>query len=350
MRLKVYQAPNIGAAMAMVRAELGPDALILTNRVVAGGVEVTAALEDAPALLDPEIAASAPAQTSAPVQILGPPPPLHLSSPLADMARGAALRWHGVPAGLAARLTHGDLVSLLSHEFRFAALPCGRGEPPLLLLGPPGAGKTTTTARLATRLKLAGQDAMVITADGRRAGAAEQLAAFTRLLGLTLIVADEPRQLARAIARRKDNEPVLVDMPGLNPFDPQDQDYVRSCQAAISASMSLVLPAGLDPADAEDTAHGFKELGVTLLVGTRLDQSRRLGGLLAAGHAGLAFTDAGISPGVADGMTKITPAFLAGRLSAARRPDRSCSPTQQAQLSSLALLARTNGEKTRCEP
>ena len=45
MRLKLFRAPAMAAAMAQVRAELGPDALILGTRRVAGGVEITAALE-----------------------------------------------------------------------------------------------------------------------------------------------------------------------------------------------------------------------------------------------------------------------------------------------------------------
>ena len=344
MRLKVFQAPNIGAAMAMVRDELGPDALILANRAIEGGVEVTAALEDTPAPAEPAGIGPEPATTpSSPDAARSP-------SPLATMAQHAALRWHGVPAALASRLTHHDLTCSLTQEMRFATLPCRRGDPPLLLLGPPGAGKTLATARLATRLKLAGQGAQVITADGRRAGAAEQLAAFTRLLGLTLIVADEPHQLARAIARRNDDEPVLVDMPGLNPFDPQDQDFVRGCQAATGGALALVLPAGLDPAEAEDLAHGFKALGVTLLVGTRLDQSRRLGGLLAAADVGLAFTDAGINAGVADGMTTVTPTFLAERLSVSQRSDRSVVPFASTALSPVALLAQTRSERPRSEP
>ena len=344
MRLKVFQAPNIGAAMAMVREELGPDALILANRAVDGGVEVTAALEDTPAPLEPARTGPEPATTPAIPGAAKPP------SPLANMARHAALRWHGVPVALASRLTHDDLISSLTQEMRFATLPCRRGDPPLLLLGPPGAGKTFTTARLATRLKLAGQRAQVITADGRRAGAAEQLAAFTRLLGLTLIVADEPRQLERAIARRHDGEPVLVDMPGLNPFDPKDQDFVRGCQAATGGALALVLPAGLDPAEAEDLAHGFKALGVTLLVGTRLDQSRRLGGLLAAADVGLAFTDAGINAGVAEGMATVTPTFLAERLSASPRTNGSVALAASAPLPPVALLAQTRCERPRSEP
>ena len=344
MRLKVYQAPNIGAAMAMVRDELGPDALILANRAVDGGVELTAAQEHPPS--EPS-----PPQTGAPMQWpLQPPQPSAVPVLPSEMARSGTLRWHGVPPALAARLGRGDLATSLGAEMRFGSLPCRPGEPPLLLVGPPGAGKTLTVARLATRLKLSGQTAMVITCDGRRAGAAEQLAAFTRLLGFTLIVADTPRQLARAVARRTADEPVLIDMPGLCPFDTQDQDYVRECQAAVEATIALVLPAGLDPADAEDLAGSFKDLGAALLVATRLDQSRRLGGLLAAADTGLAFTDAGISPAVADGLTKVTPAFIADRLSYARSAGTQGHADPASSLSPLALLARPRSEQPRSEP
>lgn len=344
MRLKVYHAPNIGAAMAMVRDEFGPDALILANRAIDGGVELTAAQEHAPS----EITA---APTDAPVQWpVNPPSPSVTPISSIDIARPGTLRWHGVPAGLAARLGRGDLAAAIRSEFQFKTLSFQRDEPPLLLVGPPGAGKTLTIARLATRLKLAGESAMVITCDGRRAGAAEQLAAFTRLLGLTLIVADTPRQLALAVARRARGEPVLIDMPGLNPAEPNDQSYVRECQAAVGATIALVLPAGLDPADAEDLGVGFKDLGTSLLIATRLDQTRRLGGLLAAADTGLAFTEAGISAAVADGLTQMTPDFIADRLSYARGSVTTGQTDSVASPSPLALLARTRSEQPRSEP
>ncbi len=344
MRLKVFQAPNIGAAMAMVRDELGPDALILANRAVEGGVELTAAHEH------PQSDPTTP-QPAAPVEWpTRPPSPSVIKIHPSEIARPGTLRWHGVPAALATRLGRGDLAAAIAAELRFASLPCRPDERPLLLVGPPGAGKTLTVARLATRLKLSGQTAMVITCDGRRAGAAEQLAAFTRLLGFTLIVADTPQQLTRALARRVAGEPVLIDMPGLNPLDPQDQDYVRDCQAAIDATIALVLPAGLDPADAEDLATGFKDLGATLLIGTRLDQSRRLGGLLAAADTGLAFTDAGISAAVADGLTTMTPAFIADRLSYARCAVTNGQADPASPPSPLALLARRRSEQPGFEP
>ncbi len=51
---------------------------------------------------------------------------------------------------------------------------------------------------------MAGVAPMVITADGKRAGATEQLAAFTKLLGISLIVACHPVTLGRALTRRQD--------------------------------------------------------------------------------------------------------------------------------------------------
>ena len=78
--------------------------------------------------------------------------------------------------------------------------------------------------------------------------------------------------------------------------------------------MVLVLPAGLDAAEAADLAHAYAAAGASLLVATRLDLARRLGGILAAASARLALTEAGIGPGAADGLLPITPEWLAARL------------------------------------
>ena len=347
MRLKIYHAPNIGAALALVRDELGPDALILASRAVDGGVELTAAQDHLPAHV-----ATSPAISKAllaPVRSSSPPTlPSLPALPIAptEVARIGTMRWHGVPTALAARLGRGNLSENLGTELRFAALPSHADGPPLLLVGPPGAGKTLTVARLATRLKLSSQTSMVITADGRRAGATEQLAAFTRLLGLTLIVADTPNQLARAVARRVGREPVLIDMPSLNPFDPTDQAFLRDCQAIVDAQIALVLPAGLDPTDAHELAAGYRQLGATHLILTRLDQSRRLGGVLAAGAAGLAFTEAGVSSAVADGLIRVTPDFLADRLSHSPESETAPAPSA-ASLSPFAAIARVRAEQPR---
>jgi flagellar biosynthesis protein FlhF len=294
MRLKLYRAACVAEAMAQVRADLGLDALILATRRVGNGVEVTAALE-------PE----------------EDEPPLRLPEP----ARLAALRFHGVPEPLLDGLLHGDLPDAVSAAVAFASLDLAPGSRPLLLVGPPGAGKTLSVARLATRLVLAGDAPMVITADGRRAGAMEQLAAFTRLLGLNLVAASHPVTLARAVARRPPGVPVLIDAPGTDPFDPTQREEIAALAATVNAVVALVVPAGQDPAEAADIACAFAEAGATLLIVTRLDITRRLGGVLAAGSQGrLALAEAGIGPGAADGMVALTPALLSARLLQTKPP------------------------------
>ena len=78
--------------------------------------------------------------------------------------------------------------------------------------------------------------------------------------------------------------------------------------------MVVVLPASMNPAEAADQASAYHAAGSNLMVATRLDFARRLGGILAAAHAGLALTEAGVGPGAADGLQPMTPEWLASRL------------------------------------
>jgi flagellar biosynthesis protein FlhF len=284
MRLKLYRAASVAEAMAQLRSELGPDALILSTRRIAQGVELTAALDQA------EEAAPEP---------------------------GTDFAYHGIPPAIAARLAGGSLAQALRAVLRFGTLPVD-GAQPLLLAGAPGAGKTLSVARLATRLVLAGVRPLVITADGRRAGAAEELAAYTRLLGLTLLVAGTPATVARALRQRDAAAPVLIDTTGINPFAADQIEQVALLIQAAEARPVLVIPAGQHPEEAAEQAGAFAALGVDHLLPTRLDVARRLGSVIAAAVAAdLMLTDCGTGSGATDGLAPLTPEFLAERL---RRP------------------------------
>ncbi|MFC7473208.1 hypothetical protein ACFQS7_02515 [Dankookia sp. GCM10030260] len=286
--------------MAQVRAALGDDAVILATRRVHGGVEVTAAL-DARAEAEPWlIPAAAPEPAPA-----GPAPP-------ASAGAGPLAR-HSLPAALAAQLACGPLDRALATALGFAPLPDATAAP-LLLVGPPGAGKTLSCAKMATRAVLAGGVPLVVTTDGEKAGAAEQLAAFTRLLGLGLTVAPQPAALAKAVARRAAGQPVLIDSAGCDPFDASQAAALLALARAAGATLLLVLPAGLDPAEAAETAQAFRALGARHLLPTRLDAARRLGGVLAAAAAGLALTEAGLGQDPSGDLAPIDPAWLAARL------------------------------------
>ena len=314
MRLKRYRAAGMTEAMAELRADLGPDALILDTRRVAGGVEVTAALDA------PEPAPPAPPPLPVPPWIRARPV---VQQPAIDPS--GLLHWHGVPPRLARRLGQGPLVQALATTLHFAPLQLAPRAPPILLVGPPGAGKTLTVARLATRLVLAGGMPLAVTADGQRAGATAQLLAYTRLLGIRLVVAEGPEMLRRALARPDCGAPMLIDTPGLDPFEPAQRAALAELIAAASGVVALVLPAGLDPAEASELAVAHAGLGATHLIATRLDAARRLGGVLAAADAaGLALAEAGIGHAAQDGLVVMTPELLAERLVAAA-PQGECA-------------------------
>ncbi len=291
MRLRVIRAARMAEAIATLRAELGEEAVILSTRRVAEGVEITAAMEpdDEPLLIAP-----APA-----------PPPMPAPLVPAPLAR------HNMPDALAARLGQGPLAAALARHLAFAPLPL---DAPLLLAGPAGAGKTLTVAKIATRLVLAGTPPLLVTADGRKAGAAEQLAALARVLGLPLSLAPGPGALAKALARLAPGQPALIDLPGCNPFQPEEARALAALREAASGRLLLVLPAGLDAEESAETARAFHLLGARHLLPTRLDAARRLGGILAAAEAGLALTEAGTGAEVATGLAPITPDWLAARL------------------------------------
>jgi flagellar biosynthesis protein FlhA len=83
----------------------------------------------------------------------------------------------------------------------------------------------------------------------------------------------------------------------------------------IQRVLQALLAERVDPAEAADLASAYSAAGASLLVGTRLDLSCRLGGILAAAAvARLALTEAGVGPNAADGLLPITPAWLARRL------------------------------------
>ncbi|WP_421994815.1 GTP-binding protein [Roseococcus sp.] len=280
MRLRVFRARNASLAIAAAREAMGEEAVVLGTRRVGGGVELTVAWE----AVEPELI-----------------PPV--ATPRFELAR------HNLPPAL--RFAGSDLAEALAARLDFAPLPLER---PILLVGPPGAGKTLSCAKLAARAAMAGQSPLIVTADGARAGAVEQLAAFTRLLGLTLAVAAQPEVLAKALQARRPGQPAFIDGFGCDPFDAAQAELLHRLAQAADATPVLVLPAGLDAEESAELARAFHLLGARHLLPTRLDMARRLGGVLSAAAAGLALTEAGIGPQVAAGLQPLTAIWLAGRL------------------------------------
>jgi len=185
------------------------------------------------------------------------------------------------------------LVDTIEHLFSFNPLPNTSYHKPIIMVGPPGAGKTLATAKLATRSVINGLSVGVVSTDTIRAGGVEQLKAFTNLLRIKLAKAHDAKDL-RSISRDliAEKDQVIIDTSGLNPFDTSDVRVLAKLIAATEARPILVMPAGMDTDEAGEMARVFATIGAAEILPTRVDIARRLGGILSAAHqGGLTFTD-----------------------------------------------------------
>lgn len=330
MRLKSFYAKTMKEAMQMVRDTLGEDAVIVATREEGGGktVRVTAAVEQIDHDYDDfgfEPGHDAGSQLPAPtredwLQYDDEDEEGAVVEQLTDVM----LR-HSVPEDITDQVIscatvlglnqpEASLTAALEHLFAFRPLPRKNGGA-LMMVGPPGAGKTLATAKIATRAVMNGQRVAVISTDTVRAGGIEQLGAFTKILQVNLMKASGPKQLKAALEAARGADQIYIDTAGLNPFNPEDMRDLARLMACGEIEPVLVLPAAMDAEESGEIARAYGTLGVRSMLPTRLDIARRLGGLLsAAHHGGLVFTDASHTAKVADGLVQLSPERLTGLL------------------------------------
>ncbi len=308
MKLRIFGAPTMNEVMAKVRDQLGSDAIILSTQTDPDGhIRVTAAI-DRPI---ENVTGRKPARN-------GPPS----IDPLPEIRR--ALVAHGIDEAIANRLLevaddHARehvssavaLAAALDSCFNFDPI-ADKPDRPIMLVGPPGTGKTVTTAKLAARAHIAGQSVRVIGTDTIKAGGFAQLQQLTGALQIGLRKAEDPDDFRAAIAGCNGTDMVIIDSFGVNPFETDDIDRLQPLIAAADLEPVLVMPAGLDVIDAGEIATAFAALGCRRAVITRLDLARRFGSLLAAAHtSGLAFCDVSLSPHIGAGLRALNPVGLA---------------------------------------
>ena len=296
--------------MELVRSALGPDAIILSTEEDSRGVVVMAARDN-------DLAAAPHPDVPGPQQPDLAPARNHIARVLAH---------HRLPSELAARLedltapmTDPDpsarMAAALSATLPFAAGDLAVNSRPILLVGPPGAGKSATAARIGLAARMAGRSFMLATLDGSKAGALAQAKGFAESLGAELEAIVGAEQLRRLLRKQPQGKCIVIDTPGHSPFVAEAlADLGRLCEAS-AAEPIMVMAAGGDPNEAGDIAAAFARLGARRQIVTRFDVTRRLGGvILAASETGMALAAASNSALIAQCLHELSPAFLAAQL------------------------------------
>lgn len=167
-------------------------------------------------------------------------------------------------------------------------------QPPavVLMAGLQGAGKTTTTGKLARLLREEQKKkVLAVSVDVYRPAAIEQLKTVAAQAGVDFFPSDadrRPVEIALAaldFARRHHHEVLLVDTAGRLAIDAAMMDEIRALHAALNPIETLFVVDAMLGQDAVNTARAFNEaLPLTGVVLTKLDGDARGGAALSVRH------------------------------------------------------------------
>lgn len=322
-------APSSREALRLLREKMGPDALVLSNRVTANGVEILATMEEQVARL--LTAAARPAQPSALCAVAATVPAAPDDSVLREIhsmremveEQLAGMSWNEkkgrdplrgpllralLAAGFSARLAKNILGSLPGgHDFvggmDYAKSELARQLPMLedeaammdaggvyALTGPTGVGKTTTTAKLAARcvMRFGSKKLALVTTDSYRIGAYEQLRIYGQILGVTVHAVKDAADLERALLDLADKHMVLIDTVGMSQRDRAVSDQIAMlCGSSRPVKRLLLLNASSHGDTLNEVVrayrHGEQTPGSTDLAGcifTKVDEATHPGALI----------------------------------------------------------------------
>jgi len=161
-----------------------------------------------------------------------------------------------------------------------------KGPHVVALIGPTGVGKTTTLAKLAANLKLREKRRVgLITLDTYRIAAIDQLKKYAEIMAAPLQVVGSGEELRAAIAAMSDCEFVLVDTAGRSPNDALKLSELKGVLNAVKPDeVHLVLSTTASQACVELAVAKFGEVRVDKIIFTKLDEAAHVGVVLNVVH------------------------------------------------------------------
>jgi flagellar biosynthesis protein FlhF len=146
-------------------------------------------------------------------------------------------------------------------------------------VGPTGAGKTTTLAKIAARSALEEKLKVgLITTDTYRIAAVEQLKTYARIMEIPIEVVSDKTAFRRALANLSDRDLILVDTPGKSSVEPGYIEKLRDLfQIENPVETNLLLPLTSSQDNLAENLARFKPIGYQSIIFTKLDESSHFG-------------------------------------------------------------------------
>jgi flagellar biosynthesis protein FlhF len=195
----------------------------------------------------------------------------------------------------------------------------------LAFIGPTGVGKTTTLAKMAAQYTLFhGKNCAIITIDTYRIGAVEQLKIYAEIMGVPLEIAMTPRDFQDAVHRHRNKDYILVDTAGRPPHNTEKVAELKSYfdQLEDPADIILVLSSNTKHRDLLRSVRHFGKVKYSKLIFTKVDETDTLGCILnIICHTGLPVTQITDGQNVPDDIQSMYPKKLAKLLTKGVEPD-----------------------------
>lgn len=330
MRIKRFRARDVQTALRMVKEELGPEAVILSTREFKDQnepavVEVTAGIgyQNTPNQADPYGLRSQKQKNKTKQDHRAEPAPdlrklegglREIKDLILDMTHRSGLsekyREQTEPVRLYRRLVEaeidptiartlveraaaaaskngGQTAKMLQSQLmqRFKSLYSGSkpGQKKYVaLVGPSGVGKTTTLAKLAAYYNgRRNMKAALISLDGFRLGAAEQIRTYARIMGLPVRVAGDRQEFREAIDLFEDQDHVLIDTSGRALTRPEERRELAELFADVpNLEVMLVLSALTKDRDLAATIKRAGPFGISTLIISKIDETQSYGNVI----------------------------------------------------------------------
>ena len=192
------------------------------------------------------------------------------------------------PGQMVIKIVNEELINLMGSETTELKLNAGSAMTVIMMLGLQGAGKTTTAAKIAAKLKSKGKRPLLVACDVYRPAAIEQLkinGEKVKVPVFTMGDKNKPVDIAKAAyehALKNENNILIIDTAGRLHIDEAMMDELVEIKENVTVDQSVLVVDAMTGQDAVNVADTFqKKIGIDGVVLTKLDGDTRGGAALS---------------------------------------------------------------------
>ncbi len=192
------------------------------------------------------------------------------------------------PGQMVIKIVNDELVNLMGSETTEIKFQPGSQKTVIMMMGLQGAGKTTTTAKLAGKFKLKGKKPLLVACDIYRPAAIKQLQINGEKQGVEVFSMGDnqkPANIAKAAlehAEKNGNNVIILDTAGRLHIDEEMMEELQEIKNTVEVHQSILVVDAMTGQDAVNVAENFNEkIGIDGVIVTKLDGDTRGGAALS---------------------------------------------------------------------